>query len=161
MNLLPSDRQTDNLCNGQPCGNISEKNPYYSELTVIYWAWKNIKTLYPEIKYVGLMHYRRLLAFDEKKFFTEGINKPESEITNYKIDPERIINMIENGYIIASKKFTMPVSVRDQYNACHFSEDLRVLEKIIKNQFPDYHEAFDTIMNGNKLFARNIFIMKY
>ena len=35
--------------------NISEKNPYYSELTAQYWAWKNMH----DVDYVGLCHYRR------------------------------------------------------------------------------------------------------
>ena len=34
--------------------NISEKNPYYCELTGLYWAWKNL-----ECEYLGLAHYRR------------------------------------------------------------------------------------------------------
>ena len=153
--------QPDNSLNGQLCDNISEKNPYYSELTAIYWAWKNIKKLYPDIKYVGLFHYRRFFAFNERKFFTEEINKSEREILNYKIDPQRIINILESGEIILTHKHNFPFSVAEQYNQCHFSEDLRVLDNIIKSQFSEYYTAFVKIMNGNKLFARNMFIMKY
>jgi hypothetical protein len=25
--------------------NISAKNPYYAELTILYWAWKNLKNV--------------------------------------------------------------------------------------------------------------------
>ena len=40
--------------------NISEKNPYYSELTALYWAWKNLR----DVEYIGLCHYRRLFGVD-------------------------------------------------------------------------------------------------
>lgn len=38
--------------------NISEKRNSYCELTVQYWAWKNV-----EADYYGLCHYRRYLSF--------------------------------------------------------------------------------------------------
>ena len=37
--------------------NISEKNPCYSELTALYWGWKNL-----DVDYMGLVHYRRHFA---------------------------------------------------------------------------------------------------
>src|SRR5574344_526861 len=38
--------------------NISELNPFFCELTAIYWAWKNYSKL-GSPKYIGLEHYRR------------------------------------------------------------------------------------------------------
>ncbi|MBQ0066990.1 MAG: DUF4422 domain-containing protein [Phascolarctobacterium sp.] len=37
--------------------NISIKNPFYCELTGLYWAWKNLNC-----DYIGLSHYRRYFA---------------------------------------------------------------------------------------------------
>ena len=45
--------------------NISAKNPSYNELTGIYWAWKNYEKI-GNPDYVGFMHYRRHLVFDER-----------------------------------------------------------------------------------------------
>ena len=46
--------------------NISNKNPYYCELTGLYWAWKNL-----EADYIGLVHYRR--------YFTKNVKIPKNE----------------------------------------------------------------------------------
>ena len=37
--------------------NISLKNAYYSELTGLYWGWKNL-----DCQYLGIAHYRRHLS---------------------------------------------------------------------------------------------------
>ena len=50
--------------------NISNLNPYYCELTGLYWAWKNL-----DCDYLGLVHYRR--------YFTK---KSQSYNENIKID---------------------------------------------------------------------------
>ena len=42
--------------------NISEKRMSFCELTVQYWAWKNV-----EADYYGLCHYRRYFSFSDKK----------------------------------------------------------------------------------------------
>lgn len=42
--------------------NISEFNPYYCELTGVYWAWKNL-----DYDYLGLVHYRRYFCKKESQ----------------------------------------------------------------------------------------------
>ena len=55
--------QRDDQINGSYCDNISSKNKSYCELTALYWAWKNIKKIYPDLEYIGLNHYRRYFSF--------------------------------------------------------------------------------------------------
>ena len=47
--------------------NISAENCYYSELTGMYWVWKN-----SHAKVVGTCHYRRYLLNEQGKLFTEA-----------------------------------------------------------------------------------------
>ena len=50
--------------NGDDTGdNISDLAKYFSELSVQYWAWKNV-----DADYYGLCHYRRYLSFSDKRY---------------------------------------------------------------------------------------------
>ena len=60
--------------------NISEKRMSFCELTVQYWAWKNV-----EADYYGLCHYRRYFSFSDKIWTETNIyNHIEEKILNKK-----------------------------------------------------------------------------
>ena len=60
------DMQKDDQVLGKACDNISRLNGIYCEMTAMYWAWKNIRKIYPDLKYVGLCHYRRYFYVKNK-----------------------------------------------------------------------------------------------
>lgn len=145
--------QGDNEVNGMPCDNISEKNDTYCELTAMYWAWKNIKKLYPDIEYIGLNHYRRYFYF-KKLFFNPVHHANILDISSYKIP-----NLCKTSKIIIPKKWTFSTSVYNQYNLCHYRSDLdtcmTALEQVIN---PHIIQKFVT---KNKLSPCNMFIMPW
>lgn len=154
--------QGDNELNGQPCDNISDKNPYYSELTALYWAWKNLRKLYPDVKYVGWPHYRRFFAFNERKLLTDVINMPTNAIKDYRVDADKVIKILESGRIIAVKPSVLQVPVYMQFCRYHHSPDYRALRKVIKEKFPDYYESFRHFFTrNNKISLYCMFIMKW
>ena len=51
--------------------NISQLNPYYCELTGLYWAWKNL-----DCDYLGLVHYRRYFT-KKNQFYRENLKIDE------------------------------------------------------------------------------------
>ena len=55
--------------------NISERRKTFNELTVQYWAWKNV-----DADYYGLCHYRRYMIFSKKELQAD----PYTRITEYK-----------------------------------------------------------------------------
>ncbi|MGT0131144.1 DUF4422 domain-containing protein, partial [Streptococcus pneumoniae] len=48
--------------------NISNLNPYYCELTGLFWAWKNL-----DYDYLGLVHYRRYFT-SRRQSYREDLN---------------------------------------------------------------------------------------
>ena len=153
--------QRDDELDGEKCDNISEKNKSYCELTAIYWAWKNIKKLYPNIEYIGLNHYRRFFNFTEPYAHDWNL-KPINDISKYKLNPIKLNCLFNHGIGVMAKKKVYPYSLAVDYSVAHISEDLRTLGNIIKNSFPDYYKDYVKIFYcNNKLSHFNMFIWKY
>lgn len=148
--------QRDDQVNGQPCDNISVKNKNYCELTAMYWAWKNIKKLYPDIEYIGLNHYRRFFDFQDKWNSEQNI----SAIRDYQINKKKLSRLLKDNSVIMHKNDNWWYSVRHQYCYCHFSSDYETLKSRIIKEYEDYRYSFLHIFEfGNEVSLFNMFIM--
>lgn len=130
--------------------NISAKNANYCELTGLYWAWKNLKC-----DYIGLCHYRRYFA--GKNIHTNNAEKKKALILHRK-DYEKLLQ--EYDVILPVKRNYYIETVRSQYEHAHNKRDLDEAEKIIKELYPEYSEAFTKVMSRTKLYILNMFVMK-
>lgn len=152
--------QRDDQVAGELCDNISSKNKSYCELTAMYWAWKNIKKVFPDIKYIGLNHYRRFFSFNEKILFDEIIIRKETDLLKYKIDNKKISNCLLNNQIIISKERVYPYPLSVAYAVSHISTDFWKLRKCVHDLSPEYDEAFtDILLRNNTMSHYNMFIM--
>lgn len=125
--------------------NISLKNPNFCELTGVYWAWKNL-----DADYIGLSHYRRYFSFSKKKDkFDSVLSKDECESLLESTDV--IVPRARNYYI---------ETVYSHYSHTLHCEDLDVTREIISEKYPEYVEAFDTVMNRRTVHLFNMFIMR-
>lgn len=154
--------QRDDQVNGEPCDNISAKNKSYCELTALYWAWKNIKKIYPDLEYIGLNHYRRYFSFDRKNLFDDAVIQPEKVVLNYKLNKKNLEKILSKHSAIMAKPHVCPFSLEIDYSVYHVSEDLRTLKRIIHEKFPEYdRDVYSVITFGYRLSPYNMNVIEW
>lgn len=130
--------------------NISAKNPYFCELTGLYWAWKNL-----DADYIGLVHYRR--------YFCNAKRIPKTEDEKFKVvlNQEQAEALLKDGDVVLPKKRNYYIeTVYNHYKHTMFIETLDEAGKIIAEKYPEYSAAFEGLKHTKKLHAFNMFIMK-
>ena len=125
--------------------NISEKNPYYCELTALYWGWKNL-----EADYIGLAHYRRHFCVEKKTWkFASVLTKEEA------------CNLCSQYDVVLPKKRRYYIeTLASHYKHTHDIEHLELTREIIRQHCPDYLEDFDKVMSRTWAHMFNMCIMK-
>ncbi|MCR4842711.1 MAG: DUF4422 domain-containing protein [Eubacterium sp.] len=120
--------------------NISEKNVNYSELTGLYWIWKN-RLEEPAQKdcYVGLGHYRRILNFSE----------------------DEIMSLVNNDVDVV---LPFPMPYEPDINAHHErylkDVDWNALLTALGELQPEYKECFPEVLSGQFMYNYNIVVAK-
>ena len=118
--------------------NISNLNPYYCELTGLYWAWKNLKE-----DYIGLVHYRRL-------FTMNGHTLTESDITPY-LGQVKLFTPYKRKYYIETLK--------THYEHTHYPEHLQITRNTVERLYPNYLDAYDKAVNRTWGYMFNMMII--
>lgn len=118
--------------------NISDLNMYYSELTGLYWAWKNVQNT----EYIGLCHYRRYFLNDSNHIMSKADFMP----------------ILANYQVIISQPVTSDKCYRDIYAEAHNIHDLEAVGAAIEQLYPDCMPIFNEVLNGSKLYCGNLFV---
>ena len=130
--------------------NISNKNPYYCELTGLYWAWKNL-----EADYIGLVHYRR--------YFTKNVKIPKNEKEKFKNvlskkEADKILDKVD--VILPRKRRYYIENMYDHYKHTLYIEPLDKTREIIEEKYPEYLEEFEKFHQRTSAHMFNMLIMK-
>ena len=125
--------------------NISAKNPYYSELTGVYWAWKNLA----DADAIGLVHYRRFFYLS-KPYDLDHVAK--------EADYERLL--ADHDVIVPKQRKYYIENTYDHYVHAHPAEPLDKTREILAADYPDYLPAFDMMMKRRSAHMFNMFVMK-
>lgn len=119
---------------------ISEKNPYYSELTGLYWAAHNCFDA--EIK--GSCHYRRYLINENGKAYTK----------------EEIETILQEYDLMTTKTLSLRSTYYDGFAADHNLKDLVLAGEVLKEKYPEYYDTFEEMVHQNKTYFGNMIICK-
>ncbi len=130
--------------------NISDLNPYYCELTGLFWAWKNL-----DCDYLGLVHYRRYFTKMTKKY-NESINIDDVILNRYEIE-----ELLENSEVIVPKRRKYYIeTLYSHYDHTFDGSHLDLARKMIEMKNPEYLSSFDKVMKQRSGYMFNMFIMK-
>lgn len=138
--------------------NISARNQYWSEITGLYWAWKNLE----HADYVGLCSYRRFFnfkpAFGNPVRIITGSDKVEVE----DIDLSTITALLSQYDIIVPQPYTYAYSIRRVCSMNYIDRDFDFLEKLVHDVSPEYDAAYRKVFYGtNKMIGHNMFILPW
>lgn len=154
--------------------NISEKRDSFCELTVQYWAWKNLRA-----DYYGLCHYRRYLSFSDNQYRVNDHGMvpcpmlTEREIERFRLlDAERMSDEIQRYDLMipqAADVSKMPLphgsgrTVRELWEAhdgIFFQKSvISMMFELIKEFAPQYAASAEEYFSSGWHRGYNCYIM--
>lgn len=155
---------------------ISSLNPYFCELTAMYWAWKNLKA-----DYYGLFHYRRVFdfrdsfAFDMPRaekvvFCSKTQNLTKDFYDKYALCAESIEQICSEADIVLptkvidhdKKERAVNLSMYGIYECVHYAKDLDTALEYIQQKYPQMYDIALKTLHEKPVswHIANMFIMK-
>ena len=125
--------------------NISRKNESYCELTVLYWAWKNL-----DADYIGLCHYRR-------HFGGRTFGPRQARI----LTEAQAARLLHSADILLPKPRNYWIETNySQYIHAHHECDLKAARDVLSEKHPEYLTAFDRVMGRTWGHRFNMMVMR-
>ena len=140
--------------------NISDRNPYYCELTGQYWVWKNDCNH----DYIGFMHYSRFLIL-EKSYSSEiDVEMHPFDVEDFFNNYEKTLSgLIEKFDIICPMKHRIPdKNIIDHFHRSDFLNDNALYSaiEIFNRKYPEYKKIAKEYLHSNFLIPCNMYILK-
>ncbi len=121
--------------------NISQRNPYYCELTATYWIWKHATA-----DVVGLFHYRRMLNLRSQR--RKALVPDAGLLAKHGITHERVAAIMEDfDVILPCPNIQQGTNIRELYGRDHPMEDFDTMLDVLAEKYPDMAGTAREVVN--------------
>lgn len=167
-----SDIQTDGTDSGEDAAllsytgddggdSISEQNCYFSELTGLYWVWKNVR----DIDYVGTCHYRRyLLNHAGETGQVTSAETPDAERSScahgLMFTAAEIRSVLKEYDVITTKELQLNFSYYEGFAFHHKIRYLDETARVIAKRHPQYYADFERLVHEKHTYFGNMLICR-
>lgn len=129
---------------------ISEKNASYSELTGLWWLWKNVKA-----DFKGLVHYRRHLGSPD------SARRREEDRLDRVVSGGDLFPLLEkDGIVLARRRNYYIETVYDHYAHTFDAHQFDECRSVLSDLCSEYVPAWDRLMRSRGAHVFNMFVMR-
>lgn len=134
---------------------ISDQNCYYSELTGLYWVWKNVQ----DAEYVGTCHYRRYLLNHAPESVQHSVGE-DVPVHGGLFTEEDVRSVLADYQVITTKKLQLNHSYYEGFASHHRIAYLDETARVIFDRCPEYYEDFMRLVHGKQTYFGNMLICR-
>ncbi len=141
---------------------ISDRNPDLSEMTAIYWVWKNVTGL----DGVGFCHYRRYFDFRQRAAGSARetrLRTPEDVSTHRAsfVDRSVIAGLLEQDAIAVTRVTGERLSNAEQYMCAHVPEHYLAMVNYVLARHPWAERQVVSHVSDGGFHGNNMFVMPW
>lgn len=141
---------------------IADRNHAYSEMTAIYWVWRNVR----DLDAVGFCHYRRYFDFRphvaESQRETYLHTPADVQACHAHFADHSIIERhLADGAIIVARPMLLDACNPEQYMLGHLPEHYLTMVNHVLAHHPDYGAQLLAQAHDRSLCGRNMFVMPW
>ncbi|WP_455138291.1 DUF4422 domain-containing protein [Thermophilibacter sp.] len=129
---------------------ISERNPYYSELTGLWWLWRNV-----EADHKGLVHYRRHLGSPDRA------RRRAEDPLDRVVTGEELLPLLErHGVVVARRRSYYIETVYGHYAHTFDARQFDECRAVLSDLSPEHVSHWDRLMRSRGAHIFNMFVMR-
>jgi SAM-dependent methyltransferase len=141
---------------------ISDRNPDFSEMTAIYWVWKNLV----DLDGVGFCHYRRYFDFRDGALGSHretrlgGAHEVAAQRSAF-VDRAVIERALAEGAILVTRTTQEGVVNAEQYMTAHLPEHYLAMVNCVVARHPHLARQLVAHVGDDGFYGNNMFVMPW